>query len=461
VLITMLPFLNYENKMGDMEINCRAEKMRLNLMKMNVKQKQSSIHLSTYTGGASERLQPWVGDPCLVYQTVSKQWNRDDALNTQPTFKFGSIDNEKAPILFLETRVGNCFHYAVMDLSDPVLWKTLDTWKRKRGLVLVRGLAAGVSVGACPLTDEAIAPFERYRRKSKKVKPGAFTGIAQSFLQRGVFEAHVAERLREEGGDDGSAPVVEVQILSSAAIRTGFVLSDPCDTAGGPPLSGVKQTARNDNRTLGLPLVTMGTLHKASEFVRSSTTASSMKPDTPVLGSPVDIKRFLELSRVEGTFGFGHFRVDGRIVLSMRLQSGAAQIYWLADSADPSLWAAIDVMKKNQEVGFMLEEGRQSVFVRWDLPPNHEDIRVLRAESLSHPGGLCDAALELANSGLVEANATTDIPGIELKYVHVNVLASESVHHMLQAIQASLPDRATERRDQFEADITSAGHSLH
>jgi hypothetical protein len=431
-------------------------------MKINLKQKQSSIHLSTYTGRASDLLKPWVGDPCLVYQTVSKQWNNDDALNTQPTFKFGSIDNEKAPILFLETRVGNCFHYAVMDLSDPVLWKTLDTWKRKRGLVLVRALAAGVSVGACPLTDEAIAPFERYRRKSKKAKRGAFTGIAQSFLQRGVFEAHVSEQLREEGRDDGSVPVVEVQILSSAAIRTGFLLSDPHDSAGGPARSGVNRTARNDdNRMLGLPLVSIGTLHRASEFARISTTASAMKPDTPVLGSPVDMKRYLDLSRVEGTFGFGHFRVDGRIVLSMRLQSGAAQIYWLADSADPSLWAAIDVMKKNREVGFMLEEGRQSAFVRWDLPPSDEDIRVLRAESLGHPGGLSNAAVELASSGQVEANATTDIPGVELKYVHVNVLASESVQHLLQALQTAVPDRAKQRTDKFDDAMMSAGNVLH
>ncbi|TXC81036.1 hypothetical protein [Paraburkholderia azotifigens] len=185
-----------------------------------------------------------------------------------------------------------------------------------------------------------------------------------------------------------------------------------------------------------------------------------MKPDTPVLVSSIDLNRFLDLAHVEGTFGFGHFRLDGRIVLSLRYQSGAAQIYWLADSADPGVWAAIDAMKKNEEVGFMLEEGGHGAFVRCELPPNHEDIRVLRAESLSHPGGLSDAAAALANSGCVQANATTDIPGIELQYVHVNVLASQFVLQMLQAIQTSLPESAKHHRGRFEDNMASAGHSL-
>ena len=457
----MLPFLNYENKMSAMEINCRAEKTRLNVVKINVKKKQSSIHLSTYMGGASELLRPWVGDPCLVYQTVSNQWNRDDTLNIRPIFKVGTIDNKAAPVLFLETRVGDCFHYALMDLSDPVLWKTLDKWKRKEGFVLVRELSAGVSVGACPLAGDVIARFEMYRRKGSKSKPGAFAGIAQSLRERRVFETQVAERLRAEGRDDGSMPVVEVQILSSAAIRAGAPLNDRYDTAGGAGGSRAKPSAGNDNLTLGLPPVPMGTLHRASEFVRISTTASTLKPDTPVLASPIDLKRFVDLSRVEGSFGFGHFRYDGHIVLSMRLQSGPVQIYWLADSADPNLWTAIDVMKKNGEVGFMLEEGRQRAFIRWDLPPNHEDIRVLRAESLAQPGGLSNAALELANSGLVQANATTDVPGIELQYVHVNVLASGTLQHMLQVFEASLPDTVPQPSDDVEFDMASAGHSLH
>lgn len=412
-------------------------------------------------GGASELLQPWVGDPCLVYQTVSKQWAHDGALNSPPAFKIGTIDNKKAPVMFLETRVGDCFHYALMDLSDPVLWKTLDKWKRKRGFVFIRQLAGGASVGACPLNDDIISRFEKYRRNSNRSRPGAFARMAQSFRERGLFEANVAKLLRAEGREDSTDSVVEVQILSSAAIRAGAPLNNRYDTAGEAPQNGADRASRDDKRTLGLPLVPIGTLHNASEFARISTSASTLKPDTPVLGSSIDMKRLLDLSRVEGTFGFGHFRVDGRIVLSIRYQSGAAQVYWLADSADPSVWAAIDIMKKNGEVGFMFEEGSRGAFVPWKLLPHHEDIRILRAESLSHPDGLSDAAVALATSGLVEANATTDIPGTELRYVHVNVLANGSVTSLLQTLQAPLPDSVNRHGDRFDDAIVGAANVIH
>jgi hypothetical protein len=71
--------------------------------------------------------------------------------------------------------------------------------------------------------------------------------------------------------------------------------------------------------------------------------------------------------------------------------------------------------------------------------PQENLIGAIRAECLAHLGDRSDAVRSLAQSGFVEKNATTDIPGVELSYVHVSVLSMEPTEggaRMLQGLTA-------------------------
>jgi hypothetical protein len=160
-------------------------------------------------------------------------------------------------------------------------------------------------------------------------------------------------------------------------------------------------------------------------------------------------------------FGFGHFRAGDRVVLSFRLQSGAAQNYWLADSADSSVWALIDDMKRVGEAGFLLGEEEQSVFIPWKLMPQENLIGAIRAECLAHPGDRSDAVRSLAQSGFVEKNATTDIPGVELAYVHVSVLSMEPTEGGARMLQTMSLAQSMQPRQGLTADHVRTAETLH
>ncbi|TXC80595.1 hypothetical protein [Paraburkholderia azotifigens] len=193
----------------------------------------------------------------------------------------------------------------------------------------------------------------------------------------------------------------------------------------------------------------------AKNFTQTSPLAVKMRPRSPILVSSIDMPRFMEVSRTKGSFGFGHFKVHGRNVLSFRLQSGGAQIYWLADAADRRAWAAIDAIKKG-EAGFVLMQGIDAVFLPWEFSKGRDSIDAIRSESLSHPGGLSDAASVLANSGIVQRFASTDIAGIELSYVHVNLLSFDSSQAALYELQQKSTVRQREGyHSVFDAELCS------
>ncbi|TXC81035.1 hypothetical protein [Paraburkholderia azotifigens] len=191
--------------------------MRLKIQQ-NGNQMQSYIYLSTYTGN-DPKFKRFVGSPCLVYNAVSNEWDNDGSRGISPTFTFATADNPEARVLVLETQINNIFHYALMDLSDPELWKTLGIWKQNRGLVVVRGMAGGVSVNACGLDDESATFYEKYRRDGRVPNPDAFYRYAQSLLEHKSFEQLAAHRLEQAGGEEGVTPIVEVQILEGADVR--------------------------------------------------------------------------------------------------------------------------------------------------------------------------------------------------------------------------------------------------
>jgi hypothetical protein len=151
------------------------------------------------------------------------------------------------------------------------------------------------------------------------------------------------KQLEAEGSENMEHRVVEVQVLANAKVRGARDLSTHYEAVSSSTyVEDARTTSQSSDTKSAAPF---GTVQRARDFAEFSSAAASLKPEAPVLVATVDLNRFLDVSRANGMFGFGHFRAGDRVVLSFRLQSGAAQIYWLADSADSSVWALIDDMK--------------------------------------------------------------------------------------------------------------------
>ncbi|ALL68588.1 hypothetical protein K788_0000392 [Paraburkholderia caribensis MBA4] len=204
----------------------------------------------------------------------------------------------------------------------------------------------------------------------------------------------------------------------------------------------------------------IGDLCLVYEATSSEWFREQMRPRSPILASSIDMTRYMEVSRTAGNFGFEHFRAGDWRVLSFRLQSGGAQVYWLADAADPRAWATMDDIRKG-EAGFVLMQGSEAVFLPWKLDGRRDGIESVRAESLSRPGGLSDAALYLVNSCMVQRTTTTDIPGMELSYVHVNLLSFDSSEAALYTLQKKLADGFREQVSDLAMDALRSGETVH
>lgn len=428
-------------------------------MKSNLNQSTSPISLSSYAGGGPDELKAFIGNPCLVYRGVSEQWSKGAGASGNGVFKIVTFDD--VGVLLLETRIRDCFHYVLMDLYDPVMQPTLDIWKGKRGFVAVMETPGGVSAGFCSLSKKNIRTIQRVRdRARRRYDPKAFHSFTQAVLERRAMDTIAQKQLETEGCEDMDRRVVEVQVLTNAKVRGARVLSarSEIDSSSTPRVEDPRMTSQSNETESAAPF---GTVQKARDFAEFSSTAASLKPETPVLVTTIDLNRFLDASRANGMFGFGHFRAGDRIVLSFRLQSGAAQIYWLADSTDPNVWALIDDMKKVGEAGFLLGGEEQSVFIPWKLMPQEDLIGAIRAECLARPGDHSDAVLDLARSGFVEKNATTDIPGIELDYVHVSILSMKPTEGAVRMRQTMSLLQSTQRRQDSAAERVRTVETLH
>lgn len=145
--------------------------------------------------------------------------------------------------------------------------------------------------------------------------------------------------------------------------------------------------------------------------------------DTFVLSCPISAteENFLSKEGDSCQFGFGTIEVGDRFILTIRLQLGGLQIYWVGDMTDPEIWAAIDSWKLARHVPVMFEvRGPQRVERLVGVMPvsgaalpqeAHRDADRPPTVHTWH-----DLKL-LAESGLLQLQATTDIPGIPLQHV--------------------------------------------
>lgn len=428
-------------------------------MKSNQNQSTSSISISSYAGGGPDTLLPFIGTPCLSYRGTSNEWSKGADGRGNGVLKVVTFDD--VGVLVIETRIRECFHYILMNLYDPALQSTLDIWKGKRGFVAVMETQGEVSAGICMLSKKSIRTIQRVRDKARrKYDPKAFHSFTQAVLERRAMDMIAQKQLEAEGSENMEHRVVEVQVLANAKVRGVRDLSMHYE-ADSSSMSLVENARTTSQSTETQSAAPFGTVRRARDFAEFSSAAASLKPEAPVLVATIDLNRFLDVSRANGVFGFGHFRAGDRVVLSFRLQSGAAQIYWLADSADPSVWALIDDMKRVGEAGFLLGGEEQSVFIPWKLMPQENLIGAIRAECLAYPGDRSDAVRSLAQSGFVEKNATTDISGVELAYVHVSVLSMEPTEGGVRMLQTMSSSQSMQPRQGSAADHVRTAETLH
>jgi hypothetical protein len=172
-----------------------------------------------------------------------------------------------------------------------------------------------------------------------------------------------------------------------------------------------------------------GAIATAKDFAPYARSAAKLRPSTPVLTANFELDLLKNYARPVGAgcFGFGSIQVDDCILLTMRLQIGALQIYWLADPSDPEVWKSIDQWKKNREAGFALMQGSAAAFFPWEIqgPQTRMTVEQFRGECGKEKAWeFMQGAVALVGSGRVHQGATTDIPGVRLEHVLVNILTT-------------------------------------
>ncbi|MGF6757361.1 hypothetical protein [Paraburkholderia sp. GAS42] len=188
------------------------------------------------------------------------------------------------------------------------------------------------------------------------------------------------------------------------------------------------------NKELDFGLCQTGAIGTARDFAPFARSAAKLRPTTPVLTANVDLGMLTNYTRMgEGSFGLGCFQADDCILLTMRLQVGALQIYWLADASDPEVWKTTDSWKKGGKAGFALIQDKGAAFIPWDISGPQNGVEQFRGECGKQKASqFLRAATTLAGSGRVHHQATTDIPGVPLEHVLVNVLMTDRLMEVVK-----------------------------
>jgi len=176
-----------------------------------------------------------------------------------------------------------------------------------------------------------------------------------------------------------------------------------------------------------------GSLNPARVFRKESKLARALPPALPVLTCPVeqsDQRILMGLRMRQHCFGFGSVPMTGDKVMTIRLQLDGLQVYWLADMSDPEVWAAIDAWRKAGKIpfcfGFASRTKQDCMLGTIDIAAEAPKISKFRDRVTPEiPEGIWDQMADLATSGLMQIQATSDIPGVALEHVLVNVLATK------------------------------------
>ncbi|WP_051320745.1 hypothetical protein [Cupriavidus sp. amp6] len=179
----------------------------------------------------------------------------------------------------------------------------------------------------------------------------------------------------------------------------------------------------------------IGTLEELQSLETQFKQARGLPGNLPMLTCPIakEQKHLLGSQYRQSNLGFGCIELgDGSKLQTIRFQMGDLQFYWVADMVDPEVWSALDMWRSVGRIPllFRIENGDS-----WDvsLGVAEAPTGVLRNEAYRSGGNSAstastvDALFQLVSSGVLQAQATTDIPGVPLRHVFVNVLVTKRV----------------------------------
>jgi hypothetical protein len=161
---------------------------------------------------------------------------------------------------------------------------------------------------------------------------------------------------------------------------------------------------------------------------------------TQVLACPVapPAAHWFSKGNGQANFGFGHIPREDGLLMTIRAQIGGLQVYWIAEMADPEVWAAIDKWRrvKRAPVMFEIREGARSdkVFGVFDVP-----LGTLHNEAYRHRPDPVPTAQRLhsivsfVGSGALQLPASTDMAGVQLRQVLTNVIVTKRLEPFVKA----------------------------
>jgi hypothetical protein len=202
----------------------------------------------------------------------------------------------------------------------------------------------------------------------------------------------------------------------------------------------------------------VGSFSTAQSESKRSRLMSRLPQNTPVLKAQLDANdatALLSQANTEGALNCGLIFAPQGPLLTILLQRGTFQSYWVADMSDPEVWAALDAWHKAKLAPFvfvMPENSDMDRYVgtcRFSIGP---ELRRARKQLSHQPSNMVwQNVCAVAASGILERQATTDLPNFPVEHVIVNALKTQRA----SKFEAELLKSATPTANQ------SAGQTLH
>jgi hypothetical protein len=204
-------------------------------------------------------------------------------------------------------------------------------------------------------------------------------------------------------------------------------------------LSGQRYPSRNqmDIEMKGINVfddattVAVGRLEMLRTLTTGSSPAMGFPRDIPALTWPIaaeDAACFATNYR-QSSLGFGRIQLERDVLMTIRLQLEDVQVYWVAEMTDPEIWAAIDIWKKVRRVPiafkFEADDQWRVKLCTPEIPPGRLSNEQYRSPDRAPTAHTWHGLASLVGSGQIQMGASSDIPGVALRHVFVNVLLTK------------------------------------
>jgi hypothetical protein len=163
--------------------------------------------------------------------------------------------------------------------------------------------------------------------------------------------------------------------------------------------------------------VPYGSIEPATKYRKHSKKAVRLKT-LPVLAGYFSSAKLKLDTNAPHHIGLGSLDTNGELpILAIRLQLGANMLYWLANPADPEIWATVDAWHKAGQMAVAAEfdDGRLLLVQRdFKRAPQLRALESAAGTTSRHSATreFMQSAGEALVSGELARRATTDIPGV-------------------------------------------------